>query len=173
MTPRVDRRLVLACALAPPLFSACAGNPRHAAPPAKKSTDTQSVTASGKMSVGVATEPTQQFSAAFEFEGSLLGGELRFYSPFATRLATLRWRADRAHWEAGGEQRSFDSLSEASAHALGVALPVEAMLSWLARRDQAAPGWETDFSLISSGRIRAQRLTPLPAVDLRIILDPP
>lgn len=169
MRRQADRRCVLASPLLVLLGAGCA----HPTSATKRPVDAHTMSASGKMSVRVASEPAQQLSAAFEFDGSMARGELRFFSPFATRLATLRWTADSAQWDAAGEQRNFASLEEASAQALGVALPLAAMLSWLARQDQAAQGWETDFTNIGSGRIRAQRTQPLPAVDLRIILDPP
>jgi outer membrane lipoprotein LolB len=57
------------------------------------------------------------------------------------------------------------------AHATGAAIPVAALFDWLRGIDTPVAGWKADLSLLSQGRLRAQRLEPPPPADLRFVLD--
>jgi outer membrane lipoprotein LolB len=55
--------------------------------------------------------------------------------------------------------------------ATGSAIPVAALFDWLEGRNTAVPGWQADLSELGQGRLRAQRMQPPPAADLRVVLD--
>jgi outer membrane lipoprotein LolB len=54
---------------------------------------------------------------------------------------------------------------------LGTDLPVAALFAWLSGQEVAADGWEVNLAQFDQGKIMAQRLTPLPRAQLRVILD--
>jgi outer membrane lipoprotein LolB len=57
--------------------------------------------------------------------------------------------------------------------ATGAALPLNAVFDWLKGNPASSPGWDVDLSQHAQGRIRAHRSTPLPAVQLLIVLQSP
>ena len=126
---------------------------------------------SGRLAVQVQSAPPQSLSAGFELNGSPEAGELRLHSPLGTTLAIIRWRPGMAQLQRGGEWTEAHSLSALSEQLLGTDVPVAALFDWLAGRDIEVPGWQADVSRLADGRLSASRQLPLPAADLRLVLD--
>lgn len=156
------RRLLAALAAALPL-TACAPLRRspHPAPDLR----------SGRLSLSVRSEPEQRFSAGFELRGTADQGELLLTSPLGTSLGRARWRAGLAELEAGSQRRRFGSMEALLEELTGAALPLAALFDWLAGRATSVPGWQADLSGHAQGRLLARRSAPLPAVELRVLLD--
>ena len=72
---------------------------------------------------------------------------------------------------ANGEVRKYESVDALVTQATGSPLPVAALFDWLAGRNVPVPGWQADLSLLGEGRLRAQRISPPPVADLRVVLD--
>lgn len=140
-------------------FSARTGNPSQAV-------------WQGRLAVHIASDPAQAFSANFVLEGSASDGALALTSLLGTRVATLRWSADAATLQTSKELRQFDSVDALVNHSLGAPLPMAALFGWLRGNPDAPPGWEVDLKDLSAGRIRARRLAPDAATDIKIILEP-
>ncbi len=114
----------------------------------------------------------QFFSASFELTGNAQVGQLTLISPLGSVLAALNWTELTAQMRANGELRSFSSLDALVLHATGAAIPVASLFSWLAGVEAQVPGWQADLSRLSNGRLVARRLEPLPAAELRVVLEP-
>ena len=123
------------------------------------------------MSLALQSEPPQSFSAGFELEGAATAGRLTLTSPLGSTLAQVRWTETAAEMEANQQVRRFASMDELMLQLTGTAVPVGALFQWLAGQDAPAPGWQADLSRVSDGRITAQRLSPLPLAQLRVVLD--
>jgi outer membrane lipoprotein LolB len=166
----VTRRFVAVAAAAAALaLGACAS-----APPADL--------VAGRLAVKVAATPAQparNVTSAFELRGDGRRGELTLTSPLGSIVARARWAPGEA-WLAtsdGGERR-FDDLDALSRDALGEALPLQALPSWLRGRpwdgagSQAAAsgfeqlGWQVDLARWPDGVVDVSRQAP-PAVSLR------
>jgi outer membrane lipoprotein LolB len=126
----------------------------------------------GRLSVKVATEPPQAFSANFALQGSAANGTLALTSVLGTRLADMRWSAGAATLETPHEMLRFNSVDAMVTHSVGTALPLTALFGWLQGSVGAAVGWGVDLQDFSAGRIRAWRLAPEAAAEIKIILDP-
>ena len=127
----------------------------------------------GRFSLTVHSEPPQSWTAGFELSGSASAGELQLSSPLGSQLASVRWSAEGAELQQGERttrHRSLDSLTAELGE--GTALPVAALFDWLRGRQAPVSGWEADLSRQPEGRIVARRLQPLPAAELRLILQP-
>lgn len=159
--PQVWRRRSLLAALALPL-AACAPLQRHADGP----------TYSGRLSLSVQSDPPQNLSAGFDLRGQAREGDLLLTSPLGTTLAQAIWRPGRAQLNASGQQQVFGSMEELLARLTGAALPLAALFDWMDGRETPVSGWESDLSGHAQGRLIARRLSPLPAVELRLVLDP-
>lgn len=136
----------------------------------------------GRLAVKVAATPEQparSVTSAFELRGDGRRGELSLTSPLGSIVARARWAPGEA-WLAtsdGGERR-FDDLDSLSRDALGEALPLQALPSWL--RGQPWPGaasqpaaagfeqlgWQVDLARWAEGLVDVSRQAP-PAVSLR------
>ena len=127
---------------------------------------------SGRLAVQVESTPPQSFSAGFDLSGSPEVGELLLSTPLGTALATVRWSPGRAELQQGQQIIRRTSLDELSAEVGGTVLPVTALFAWLRGQTQAVHGWEADLSQQPEGRVRARRLTPAPAAELRIVFEP-
>ena len=171
------RCLVLASALC---IGGCAlpRKPAELNAPTGKAASTGSY--SGRMSLNIdAIDPqalgpqqAQFFSASFELTGNAQAGQLTLISPLGSVLAVLNWTDSIAQLRANGELRSFKSLDALVLHATGAAIPVASLFAWLAGVEAQAPGWQADLSRLSNGRLIARRLEPLPAAELRLVLEP-
>ena len=118
-----------------------------------------------------APTPAQSFSASFELTGNAQTGGLLLFSPLGTTVAELSWTTQTATMLANGETRSFSSLAELLKQATGTEIPVASLFAWLAGDNAATPGWLADVSQYSLGRVVARRSDPLPAVELRLIIE--
>lgn len=125
----------------------------------------------GRIAVLVESSPKQAFSANFDLQGNSQNGQMELSTTLGTTLAQLRWSAQEAQLEAGGTTRTYPSLRELTLAAMGAELPLAALLQWLRGIPASSEGWQSDLREFDSGRLAAQRLTPEPRVDLKIILD--
>jgi outer membrane lipoprotein LolB len=154
------------------------------------------LTASGRLSVRVEASParpSQSLSAAFEWRGDGVRGELTLLSPLGTQLALARWSPGMAKLITPEGETDFDTLDALAERALGERVPLAAWPDWLAGRPwpgaAAVPaqtavvagtpaagagfeqlGWVVDLSRHAEGRIEARRGRP-PMVTVRIVLD--
>ena len=126
---------------------------------------------SGRLSLRVDSEPVQSFSALFELRGAPQAGDLTLTSPIGSTLAQLHWSPGEALLRNGSETRRFDSVDALIEAATGAAIPVGALFSWLAGRDERVPGWRADLSQVGTGRLQATRDAPQPRADLRIVFE--
>ncbi len=113
----------------------------------------------------------QSFSASFELTGNVQTGSLLLFSPLGTTVAELNWTAQTATLRANGETRAFGSLAELLKQATGTEIPVASLFAWLAGDNAATPGWLADLSQHALGRVVARRSDPLPAVELRLVIE--
>ncbi len=138
--------------------------------------DTPNAFWSGRLALQVEdTSPqsaSQSFSAGFELKGSARQGELALFTPLGGTLALLSWEPGSARMVADGKTRSFDSIDALVLQATGSVIPVTALFDWLRGRNTEVPGWRADLSRLADGRVQAHRSDPLPAADLRLVLEP-
>jgi outer membrane lipoprotein LolB len=127
---------------------------------------------SGRLALQVQDQPGQSFSAGFELRGRAAAGELTLLNPLGGVVAQLGWAPGTATLQANGQTRQFESLDALVAAATGSSIPVAALFDWLAGVNTPVAGWQPDLSQLPQGRLRAQRLEPPPAADLRVVLDP-
>lgn len=114
----------------------------------------------------------QSFSASFELLGTPEAGELTFFTPLGSTAAAIRWTPDLATLESQGQTRIFAGLSPLIQSLLGTDVPVTALFGWLTGENLAAGGWQVNLAQFGQGKIIAQRLSPLPQAELRLILEP-
>ena len=148
------------------VLSACA------LPPHARNVDGLTATQwSGRLALRVDSDQMQSFFAGFELKGTASTGELSLYSPLGGTIAQLVWSPGdaRLRWE--GKERSFDSLDALTRQATGTELPVASMFSWLAGDNVTAAGWQADLRELPNGRLVARRSAPLPAVEMRLVLE--
>lgn len=125
----------------------------------------------GRLALRVQSEPPQTFAAAFKLTGSAQTGELKLYTPIGTTLALLTWSQESALLRANGEVRSFDSLDALALQATGAAIPISSLFDWLGGSATQTEGWQADVTQLGNGRVTARRTTPLPAAELKLLLD--
>ena len=159
-----SRRILLSAAL----LTALAG---CASPRATRTAGSQK-TWSGRLALQVDGDPPQSFHAGFELTGQPAEGELRLTSPLGTLLALVQWSAEGATLTQGSQVTRHASVEDLVSMLGGAPLPVKALFDWLQNQPADVPGWSADLSRLSEGRIVAQRQSPTPLANLRIILDP-
>ncbi len=148
------------------LAAGCADlKPRTSAVPAQP-------TWQGRLAVSVAGEPPQAFSASFVLAGSASQGVLTLTSVLGTSLATLRWNADGAVLKTPQNTQSFASADAMVAYSVGTPLPMATLFGWLQGDATPVAGWQVDLQSRAQGRIKAWRLAPDAAAEIKIILDP-
>lgn len=125
----------------------------------------------GRLAVRVDTQAPQAFSAAFELRGDAESGLLLLFSPLGNTLARLSWSPSEARLLADGKEQSFASFAALSLQVTGASLPLDGLFQWLAGVPALVEGWQAELGNLANGRLLARRSTPLPAVELRIILD--
>lgn len=149
------------------LIAGCAGNQR-----AIGQYDPQREEWAGRISLQVASEPVQSFSASFELKGRAENGELTLISPLGNVLAVLRWSPGQALLDRGSEDiQRFASLDELMERATGAAIPLSALFAWLQGNNAMASGWVADLTRHGEGRFSARRTLPAPEANLRVVLD--
>ena len=126
----------------------------------------------GRISLQVASEPVQSFSASFELKGRPDNGELTLISPLGSVLGILRWSPGEALLDSGNQRvQRFSSVDELMERSTGAAIPLSALFAWLQGTNATVSGWSADLSRHSQGRIIARRILPAPGADLRVVLD--
>ncbi len=125
----------------------------------------------GRIAIKVASTPEQAFSAHFALEGSAQAGRMELTTALGTTVARMQWNAEGAQVQASGSTRAYPSLGELTLATMGAELPVDALLQWLRGQAAASAGWQSDLSQWDAGRISAQRQSPEPRVDLKILLE--
>ena len=126
----------------------------------------------GRISLQVASEPVQSFSASFELKGRAENGELTLISPLGSVLAVLRWSPGQALLDRGGQDiQRFASIDELMERATGTAIPLSALFAWLQGSNATASGWVADLTRHGEGRFSARRTLPAPEANLRVVLD--
>jgi outer membrane lipoprotein LolB len=145
------------------LLVGCAGVPKQAPPGTAVWT--------GRIGLQILTQPPQSIGAAFELQGSAEQGELLLLSPIGSTLAQLSWTPTQAHLTQGGRQWSSQSLDDLTTQLAGTALPVAALFDWLAGQATPLAGWQIDLSQRAEGRIQAERKSPDPVVQLKLVLE--
>jgi len=159
----VEGRWLVVCCLS--LLTACANfNSLH--------DKTMQDSWQGRVAVNIASDPAQAFSAHFALQGSASEGVLTLTSMLGTREATLRWSAHAAALQTPQELRQFESADAMLMHILGTPLPLATLFGWLQGERVPGPGWDVDLLNLAAGRIRARRLAPDPAAEIKIILEP-
>ena len=101
----------------------------------------------------------------------MLSRSLSLFAPLGATIAQLAWTPNDARLRANGSERNFDSLDALVKIATGTELPVGSIFLWLAGENSSAGGWQADLSELSRGRLVARRSIPLPAVEMRLVLD--
>jgi outer membrane lipoprotein LolB len=142
---------------------------------------------SGRLALQVeasADRPASSLSADFDLRGDGRRGELVLTSAIGTRIARARWTADEAVLDAGQGEVRYPDLETLSREALGEALPLRALPSWLAGRAwEQAPstpraggfeqlGWTVGLADFPAGRVQAVR-EAAPRVVVRVRLERP
>jgi outer membrane lipoprotein LolB len=84
----------------------------------------------------------------------------------------MRWSVGAATLQTPQELLKFASLDAMVAHSVGTPLPMEALFGWLQGDPSAPAGWAVDLQDLDTGRIRAWRLAPDKAAEIKIILEP-
>ena len=128
----------------------------------------------GRIAIRVDTEPQQSLSGAFMLNGNAQTGDLSVSTPLGSILAQLSWTPQQAVLTANNETRRFDSTEALLLQVTGTELPLAALFDWLAGQDTPVTGWQTDLSQMNNTdnpRLTAKRSAPLPAVELRVVLD--
>jgi outer membrane lipoprotein LolB len=149
------------------LIAGCAGNPS-----ARGLIDQNREAWAGRISLKVASEPVQSFSASFELKGRPESGELTLISPLGNILGVLRWSPGLAVLDRGKQDvQQFASIDELMERTTGAAIPLSALFAWLQGTNATASGWSADLSRHAEGRVVAKRTLPAPEADLRLVLD--
>lgn len=125
----------------------------------------------GRLALSVQSNPPQAFSAGFELKGAPATGKLTLFTPLGGTLAALAWTPASATLNTNEGLREFPSLDALASEVTGADLPVAALFDWLEGRATPVAGWQPDVSEVARGRLRAQRSTPPPAADLRIVFE--
>ncbi len=119
----------------------------------------------------IASDPPQAFFAGFELKGGARAGELLLFTPIGSTLAALSWTPGTATLTRGGDVRQFNSVDALVKAATGAAFPVEALFAWLDGVNESVAGWHADLSRVADGRVTATRTDPLPAAELKVVLE--
>ena len=104
----------------------------------------------GRISLQVASEPPQSFSASFGLKGRAENGELTLISPLGNVLAVLRWSPGQALLDRGNQDiQRFASIDELMERATGAAIPLNALFAWLQGNNATASGWVADLTCMA------------------------
>lgn len=125
----------------------------------------------GRMGLQIQSQPPQSLSTAFELQGSPDRGELLLLSPVGSALAQLNWTPQAAELIQGGRRWTSSNLNELTTQLAGTPLPVSALFDWLSGQATAPEGWQVDLSQWAQGKIQAERQSPAPTVQLKLLLD--
>ncbi len=130
---------------------------------------------SGRLSITVWRDPVQQTSASFTLVGNALAGQLNLFTPLGGKAAEVTWGAGFATITDGKMGRNFSDLATALFEVTGADIPISNLFDWLQGKQnkalEASIGWEADLTRLSEGRLVANRLQPLPRIELRVVLE--
>ena len=139
----------------------------------------------GRLSVRVDGAAPRAVSAGFELTGDARRGSLVLSGPLGATAARADWAPGEAVLRSGGSETRHADLDSLGQAALGEALPMAALFSWLRGRAWAgAPskprpdgqpgfvqlGWQVDLARWADGALDAVRLAP-PAITVRARLE--
>lgn len=129
----------------------------------------------GRLQLRILQDKPEQFSFNFDLQGTADNGELTIYSPLGSTVAVASWTPSGAVLTEGNKQNHFASMEDLTLQLTGAALPMPTLLAWLNRDGPALQGWQIKSEHLpqKSRRIFAQRLTPLPQLQLTLLLDLP
>lgn len=116
-------------------------------------------------------------SLSFDLQGQAQQGALDLSTPLGTLVASVRWTPTQAVLHTSDGQTTYASLDALITQVLGEPLPVQALMSWLAGRPDAAQpfsalspeagqtaspgfeqaGWRVDTTALPEGVLSAQR----------------
>ena len=96
---------------------------------------------------------------------------LVLFSPWGSTLAHLSWSSTEARLLSDGSEQTFASFAALSQQVTGASLPLDGLFNWLMGVPATVEGWQTELGSLPEGRLQARRIAPLPAVELRMILD--
>ena len=115
----------------------------------------------------------QSWSAHFELAGTPEKGNLLLYTPVGTTVAKVTWRTQQAIVQTADDLQYFANLDELTSTYFKQNIPVAALFDWLRGKppQQEVTGWHIDLSASERGIIKAERTTPLPRVQLRLVVD--
>ncbi len=113
----------------------------------------------------------QSFSSAFFVQGNPTQGQLVFFTPMGTTLATLDWNDRLASLHAPGITRHYNTLQELMISVMGVDVPLPALFAWLQGTSIPTNEWRVDLSQYANGKILAHRTSTEPTVELCIVLE--
>jgi outer membrane lipoprotein LolB len=125
----------------------------------------------GRLLVKVSGPNPSSFSSSFELQGNATTGQLAFTNALGTTLGRIAWAPGSATLQTVSSPQTFADMDALTLYAAGAELPVARLFDWLGGQATPSPGWEVDLSAQPQGRVNAHRSTPLPEVDLRIVLE--
>lgn len=141
----------------------------------------------GRLAVQVAAHDgtaARGVSVGFELRGTGEVGSLTLHNPLGLQLAAAQWQPGRVVLVSADGEAQFPDLQSLSRHALGEAVPLQALPDWLRGQPWAgAPaaaqptgfeqlGWSVDLSRRHDGLVTATRHAP-PAITVRARLEAP
>lgn len=129
----------------------------------------------GRLQLRILQDKPEQFSFNFDLQGDAEKGELTIYSPLGSTVAVASWSPSGAILTEGNKQNHFASMEDLTQQLTGAALPLPTLMAWLTRDGPALEGWQIKSENLPkrSRRIFAQRMSPLPKLQLTLLLDPP
>ena len=166
--------LLMGCST-PATTNAPASAPPTAAPsPAPLPAPPAPTAWSGRMSLTVQQDHSQQthIHISFELEGNAEAGQLQVEGPFGSAAIVLRWRPGQAVLSQGEKSYRFPSLADLIQRSIGTDLPVEAVFAWLRNETVEVPGWQVESKPSQGGPLVARRYEPWPRLELRMVLQP-
>jgi len=141
----------------------------------------------GRLSIKVAalgTQAARSLSSGFELRGDDEQGELRLTSPLGTLVAEAHWAPGSARLRTSQGETRYSDLDALARDALGEALPLRALPSWLHGRPWPGAanhvnadgfeqlGWHIGMARYDQGLLDVTR-SAAPAVTLRAKLERP
>jgi outer membrane lipoprotein LolB len=134
----------------------------------------------GRLSLRIASDTPQSLYGAFTLSGDAQTGELSLNSPLGNTVVKLTWTPQSALLLSNNTTTNT-TTAYASAEALiaavtGAAIPLPALFDWLAGVSTPVEGWEVDLSNMQNPdnpRLLAKRISPQPAIELRIAIEQP
>lgn len=127
----------------------------------------------GRLQVRVLNANPELFSANFELQGSPQSGELTIYSPIGTTLAVANWSEHEAILTQGLSEKHFANMEDLTRQLTGANLPLTPLMSWLEVDGPSIKGWDIRSENLPAGRrIYAQRIHPLPSLQLTLLINP-